>query len=357
MSGKPTAAKKKSLDDPLQFIKGVGPKRADLLKKINLETVSDALFYLPFRYEDRTQVKKITELVPDETASFFGKVVDAGTIRIGRRRKIFEALVQDDSGFVRVKWFQFNEAYMTEKIKAGRKLIFSGKATHNKRGGGLEVIHPNTEIQSDESSESLEIGRIVPVYHSTEGLHLKSLRTIMKNVVDDYKNLIDEFLPEKIIRRYKFPTRSKALQRAHFPPSDASTKLLEKFQDPSQARLIFEEFFLLQLALALKKRRLEVEECGQPFKTRGETIRKFLKLLNFDLTQAQKRVLGEIMSYLERNEPMNLLLQGDVGSGKTVVALIALLTGVDNDCQTALMAPTELLAEQHFLSIRPFCEA
>jgi len=357
MSGKPTAAKKKSLDDPLQFIKGVGPKRADLLKKINLETVSDALFYLPFRYEDRTQVKKITELVPDETASFFGKVVDAGTIRIGRRRKIFEALVQDDSGFVRVKWFQFNEAYMTEKIKAGRKLIFSGKPTHNKRGGGLEVIHPNTEIQSDESSESLEIGRIVPVYHSTEGLHLKSLRTIMKNVVDDYKNLVDEFLPEKIIRRYKFPTRSKALQRTHFPPSDASIKLLEKFQDPSQARLIFEEFFLLQLALALKKRRLEVEECGQPFKTRGEMIRKFLKLLKFDLTQAQKRVLGEIMSYLERNEPMNLLLQGDVGSGKTVVALIALLTGVDNDCQTALMAPTELLAEQHFLSIRPFCEA
>ena len=357
MSGKPTAPKKKSLDDPLQFIKGVGPKRADLLKKINLETVSDALFYLPFRYEDRTQVKKITELVPDETASFFGKVVDAGTIRIGRRRKIFEALVQDDSGFVRVKWFQFNEAYMTEKIKAGRKLIFSGKPTHNKRGGGLEVIHPNTEIQSDESSESLEIGRIVPVYHSTEGLHLKSLRTIMKNVVDDYKNLVDEFLPEKIIRRYKFPTRSKALQRAHFPPSDASTKLLEKFQDPSQARLIFEEFFLLQLALAFKKRHLEVVERGRPFKTRGETIRKFLKLLNFDLTQAQKKVLGEIMSYLERNEPMNLLLQGDVGSGKTVVALIALLTGVDNDCQTALMAPTELLAEQHFLSIRPFCEA
>ena len=357
MSGKSTAAKNKSLDDPLQFIKGVGPKRADLLKKINLETVSDALFYLPFRYEDRTQVKKITELVPGETVSFFGKVVDAGTIRIGRRRKIFEALVQDDSGFVRVKWFQFNEAYMAEKIKGGRKLIFSGKPTHSKRGGGLEIIHPNTEIQSDESSESLEIGCIVPVYHSTEGLHLKSLRKIIKNIVDDYKNLIDEFLPEKIIKRYKFPTRSKALQRAHFPPSNASIKLLEKFQDPSQARLIFEEFFLLQLALAFKKRHQEVEERGQPFKTRGETIRKFLKLLKFDLTQAQNRVLGEIMNYLERNEPMNLLLQGDVGSGKTVVALIALLTGVDNDCQTALMAPTELLAEQHFLNIRPFCEA
>ena len=357
MSGKLTLAKNLSLNDPLQFIKGVGPKRADLLKKINLETVSDALFYLPFRYDDRSQVKKIIKLVPGETVSFVGEVVDAAVIRVGRRRKIFEALVQDDSGFVRVKWFQFNETYMTEKIKVGRKLIFSGKPTHDKRGGGLEVIHPDTEIRSDENSESLEIGRIVPIYHSTEGLHLKSLRTIMKNIVDDYKNLIEEFLPEKIIKRYKFPTRGEAIQRAHFPPGDSSTKLLEKFQDPSQARLIFEEFFLLQLALAFKKRHIEIEERGQPFKTRGKTIRKFLKLLKFDLTQAQKKVLGEIMGYLEKKEPMNLLLQGDVGSGKTVVALIALLTGVDNGCQTALMAPTELLAEQHFLSILPFCEA
>ena len=357
MSGKPTFKKPLALDDSLQFIKGVGPKRADLLKKLNLKTVSDALFYLPFRYDDRSQVKKIIELTPNEIFSFVGEVVDAAVIRIGRRRKIFEALVQDDSGFVRVKWFQFNESYMTEKIKAGRKFIFSGKPTHNKRGGGLEIIHPDTESQSDESANSLEIGCIVPIYYSTDGLHLKSLRTIIKNVVNDYKNLLEEFLPEKIIQRYKFPNRSEAIQRAHFPPNDASIKLLESFQDPSQARLIFEEFFLLQLALAFKKRNLGIEECGQPFKTRGKTIQKFIKLLKFDLTRAQKKVLGEIMNYLEKKEPMNLLLQGDVGSGKTVVALIALLTGVDNDCQVALMAPTELLAEQHFLSIGPFCEA
>jgi ATP-dependent DNA helicase RecG len=357
MGSKPTLAKKLSLDDPLQFIKGVGPKKADLLKKINLETVSDALFYLPFRYDDRSQVKKITELISGETVSFVGEVIDSTIIRFGRRRKIFEALVQDSSGFIRVKWFQFNENYIKEKIKIGRKFIFSGKPTYDKRSGGLEIIHPDTEVQSDEDSESLGIGRIVPIYHSTEGLHLKSLRTIMKNVVEGYKNLIEEFLPERIIRRYKFPTRSEAIQRVHFPPSDTSTKLLEKFQDPSQSRLIFEEFFLLQIALAFKKRHTEVEERGQIFKTRGETIRKFLKLLKFDLTLAQKKVLREIMDYLEKKEPMNLLLQGDVGSGKTVIALIALLTGVENGCQTALMAPTELLAEQHFLSIRPFCEA
>jgi len=289
MGSKPTLVKKNSLEDPLQFIKGVGPKKADLLKKINLETVSDALFYLPFRYEDRSQVKKIKELIPGETVSFVGEVIDSTIIRFGRRRKIFEALVQDSSGFIRVKWFQFNENYIKEKIKIGRKFVFSGKPTYDKRSGGLEIIHPDTEVQSDEDSESLWIGRIVPIYHSTEGLHLKSLRTIMKNVVEGYKNLIEEFLPERIIRRYKFPTRSEAIQKVHFPPSDTSTKLLEKFQDPSQSRLIFEEFFLLQIALAFKKRYTEIEERGQPFKTRGETIRKFLKLLKFDLTLAQKK--------------------------------------------------------------------
>ena len=357
MSSKPKLEKKISLDDPLQFIKGVGPKRANLLKKINLETVSDVLFFLPFRYDDRTQVKKIIELVPGEMVSLIGTIIDVSILRIGRRRKIFEALVQDESGTMRVKWFRFNETYMTGKIKVGSKLIFSGKPTHDKKNGGIEMVHPDSESGLDEGPNELEIGRIVPVYHSTDGLHLKSLRTIVKNVVDDYKDLIEEFLPEKILNRYKLPIRSEAIQRAHFPPADASISLLQKFQDPSQKRLIFEEFFLLQLALVFKKRQREIEERGKPFKTRGEIIRKFLKLLQFDLTEAQKKVLRQIMNYLEQTEPMNLLLQGDVGSGKTVVALTALITAVENDCQAALMAPTELLAEQHFLSISPFCKA
>ena len=147
MSDKPIFIKPLSLDDPLQFIKGVGPKKADLLKKINLRTVLDGLFYLPFRYDDRSQVKKIIELTPNEVFSFVGEVIEVAIIRIGRRRKIFEALIQDESGFVRVKWFQFNESYMKEKIKVGKKLIFSGKPTLNKRDGGIEIIHPDTESQ------------------------------------------------------------------------------------------------------------------------------------------------------------------------------------------------------------------
>ena len=357
MSSKLKSLKKLSLDDPIQFIKGVGPKKAALLKKLQVETAADALFFLPFRYNDRSKVKTIANLFPGEMASFKGKVIDAGAFYIGRRRKIFEAVVQDNSGLIHIKWFQFNESYMTEKIKVGEEFIFSGKPTHNKRGGGLEIIHPETDGRPDEGSKSLEVGRIVPIYHSTEGLHLKSLRTIIKNVVDDYKDLVGEFLPEEILKRYKFPKRNEAIKLTHFPPTNTPTDLLEKFQYPAQKRLIFEEFFLLQLALAFKRRHTKIKERGRPFKTRGETIRKFLKLLKFELTRAQKRVLGEIMNYLEKEEPMNLLLQGDVGSGKTVVALTALLTGVDNNCQAALMVPTELLAEQHFLNIRPFCEA
>ncbi len=349
--------KKRSLDDPLQFIKGVGPKRALLLKKMGLETVEDGLYFLPFRYDDRSRVKKIAELVPGEQASFTGKIVDAGSIRIGRRRKIFEIVIQDDTGLLRARWFQFNETYMTEKFKVGRKLISSGKPTQNKRSGKLEIVHPDTDVGVDEDAGSLEIGRIIPVYHSTEGLHLKSLRTIMKNVVDGYAELAEEFLPEAILKRYKFPKRSDALKLSHFPSTDTPTDPPEKFQSPTQVRLIFEEFFLIQLALAFKKGHTRKTKRGRPFKTRGETIRRFVKLLQFEFTPAQKKVLGEIMTHLEKDEPMNLLLQGDVGSGKTVIALTALLTAVDNQCQAALMAPTELLAEQHFLSIRAFCEA
>ena len=354
MSSKP---KKFNLDDPLQFIKGVGPKRVVLLKKLQIETIADALFFLPFRYNDRGLVKKIIDLAPDKTVSFIGEIIDMGTKSISRRRKIFEAIVQDDSGFICVKWFRFNKSYMTEKLKHGRKFFFSGKPTHNKRSGGLEVIHPDIDNIQDENQETLEIERILPFYHSTEGLNQKSLRKIIKNIVEGYNDYISEFLPKQILKRYKFPERRKAIRLAHFPPANSSIDLLKNFQSLAQKRLIFEEFFLIQLALAFKKRHIQLKEQGKPFKTRGEFIRKFLKLIKFDLTGAQKRVLREIMNYLEKEAPMNLLLQGDVGSGKTVIAVIALLTAVENNFQAALMVPTELLAEQHFLNISPFCNA
>jgi len=348
----------RSLDDPVRFIKGVGPKRAALLQKRNLLTVRDCLYFLPYRYEDRSRIQKISQLAAGEQATFTGTIVNAGSFSAGRRRKIFEMIVQDDSGIIRAKWFRFNDAYMREKFKARATVILSGKPGVNRYGGsGLEIIHPNIEIFSSGDDPGLEMGRIVPVYHSTEGLHAKGLRAIFKYVVDHYCGLIEEILPDDMLRRNRLMPRQKAFMQAHLPPNGTSLARLQNFTSPAQQRIIFDELFLIQLALAFKRKRRAGQARGRRFTTRGPTIQKFVKRLRFELTGAQKKVLNQIMRDLEKDTPMNRLLQGDVGSGKTIVALITLLTGVDNGCQGALMAPTELLAEQHFLNLQPDCQA
>ena len=347
-----------SLDDSLQYIKGVGPKRALLLEKLGLMCIEDCLFFLPFRYEDRTLVKKIADLVPGERVTFTGEIMLAETQRIGRRRKILEMHIQDETGTTSAKWFRFREPYMAEKFPVGSRVILSGKPEINRYlGSGLEIIHPDMEVISVKENETPEIGKLIPVYHSTEGLHVKTLRTILKRVVETHAFLVNEILPDEIIRRHKFPSRSEALHQVHLPANDISAKDLDHFRTPAQRRLIFEEFFLIQVGLAFKRQRIQkTVRSGRAFKTRGPLIGKFMKLLKFELTQAQKRILGEIMDDLEQDKPMNRLVQGDVGSGKTVAAVICLLTAVENKSQCAFMVPTEILAEQHFLNIRPYCQ-
>ncbi len=341
-----------SLNDPLQFIKGVGPKRAVLLKKLGLNTVEDCLFFLPFRYEDRTDVRDAASLTAGEWVTFMGEVVEAAELRIGRRRKLFEMVLKDNTGLVRAKWFQFNEAYMQEKFPVGQRVVVSGKPGPRGRAG-LEFVHPDIERVEDEDPAG--IGGILPVYHVTEGLGQKAFRAIQKNVVEKYAGLVEEILPAEVLRRQNFPGRAEALLMAHQPPKEASAPDLDRFRTPAQQRLIFEEFFLLQLGLAYRRTHSRDEAKGHAFKTRGPLIRDFVKLLPFELTGAQKRVLGEIMDDLGEAQPMNRLLQGDVGSGKTIVALTALLTAVENGAQAAIMVPTEILAEQHFLNIQPYC--
>ena len=351
-----SAWKKPSLDDPIQFIKGVGPKKALLLEKLQLTTIEDFLYFLPFRYEDRRQIKNISTLMPGEFATFMAEVLNASVIYMGRRKRVFEVIFQDETGTTRAKWFRFNETYMLEKFKTGEKIIVSGKPTANKRSG-LEIVHPDTERVAGDATISLEIGKIVPVYHTTEGLHQKSMRSILNNVLDIYLPLVEEVIPEDILRRHKLLSRSDAFHQAHFPASEGFTaKDLDAFKTPAQKRLIFEELFLIQTGLAFKKKHATEIKTGTAFKTRGNLIKRFVKLLPFQLTAAQKRVLAEIMEDLEKEKPMNRLIQGDVGSGKTIVALTALLTAVDNGTQSALMVPTEILAEQHYLNIRPYCE-
>ena len=359
-----------SLDDPLQYIKGVGPKRALLLEKLGLKNIEDCLFFLPFRYEDRTLVKKIAELVPGEKVTFIGEILLAETQRIGRRKKIFTALIKDETGTIAAKWFRFHEPYMLGKYPIGSRVILSGKPESSRyQGTGLEIIHPDMEQASlgpagtdSEPAEkvdkdSQDLGKIIPIYHSTEGLPVKILRTILNRIVETYAGKINEILPEEILNRHKFPSRQEAIRWVHAPPNDLAIADLDRFRTAAQKRLIFEEFFLIQVGLAFKRNFIRKPVHGsKAFQTRGPLIGKFMKLLKFELTEAQKRILGEIMDDLERDTPMNRLIQGDVGSGKTVVALISLLTAVENDYQSALMVPTEILAEQHYLNIQPFCQ-
>ncbi len=356
---KPSPQKKYSLEDALQYIKGVGPKRAFVLDKLGIKSIEDCLFFLPFRYEDRTLVKKIADLVPGERVTFTGEIVVADTQRIGRRKKILEIQIEDETGTIPAKWFRFRELYMVEKYPIGARVIVSGKPEISRyQGKRLEVTHPDMEVISLKENETPEIGKLIPVYHSTEGLHLKTLRGILSRVVETHANLLQEILPDEIIRRHQFPSRSEALKQVHLPTNDLPVKDLDHFRTPAQKRLIFEEFFLIQVGLAFKKKLVpKTKGPGRAMKTRGPLIGKFIKLLKFELTQAQKRILGEIMDDLEQDKPMNRLIQGDVGSGKTVVALICLLTAVENKTQCALMVPTEILAEQHFLNIKPHCEA
>jgi ATP-dependent DNA helicase RecG len=240
--------KKYSLDDALQYIKGVGPKRALLLEKLGLKCIEDCLFFLPFRYEDRTLVKKIADLIPGERVTFTGEIVAAETQRIGRRKKIFEIHIKDETGTIPAKWFRFRELYMVEKYAIGSKVIVSGKPEISRyQGGGLEVIHPDMEVISLTENETPEIGKLIPVYHSTEGLHIKTLRAIINRVVETHASLVKEILPGKILRRHKFPSRSEALYQVHLPTNDLPAKDLDHFRTPAQKRLIFEEFFLIQV--------------------------------------------------------------------------------------------------------------
>ena len=348
----------RSLKDSIQYIKGVGPKRALLLHKLGLQMVEDCLYFIPHRYEDRSHVKKIGALVEGEQVTFQGKVADVNILHLRRRRKILEVTVQDDTGTICIKWFKFNEKYMKERYTVGRPLVVSGKPTFNRyRGKGLEIIHPDVDLGSEDGSDPLDIGSIIPIYHTTEGLYQKSLRSIMKTLVKGYAHLLDEFLPGDIRRRNHLPERGTAFSETHFPPLGTQENLLKQFRTEAQVRLVFEELFLLQLGLAFKRKHTQEEEPGTPFKTRGDTIHRFIRLMQFELTGAQIKVLGNIMDDLEQSRPMNRLLHGDVGSGKTIVALITLLTAVDNGMQGALMAPTELLAEQHYLNIQPYCQA
>src|SRR6202795_4448959 len=342
-----------TLSTEVRMIKGVGPQRAELLAKRGLFTLEDLLTYLPFRYEDRIHFSNIKDIQPNGTYTIRARVMSGQAVRGMRGRDaIYHLLVQDAAGGLLPCKF-FHGGYLEGRLKPGQQLVLHGKAEIDKlRPARLEMVNPQMEMLGNEETDSTEVGRIVPIYEAIGTFGSRAIRRAIYTALQLLDPRMPEVLPEELRARLGFPSRSEAIWHTHFPPLGESIEALNACRSRAQQRLIFEEFFLYQLSLALDRRATR-KENAIAFKLREGNVREALKrILPFKPTPAQKRVLGEIAGDLEKPAPMNRLLQGDVGSGKTIVALQAAVIAMTNGCQAALMAPTEILAVQHFLSAR-----
>ena len=355
-----TLANRGNLETSVRFIRGVGPKMAAALAKKGIHTVEDALYLLPFRYEDRRQLRSLDSLRPGRLEVFCAEVrsVETRTSRGGRR--FFEAVVSDGRGAAILKWFNFNSRHLAGIWRPGRRGIFSGEVVCY--GHDLEIHHPEADWLEDGADpasfmadDPVNFGRTIPVYPLTEGLRQKPLRKVQKEIVDTFSGSVETAIPGEILERRALMPVGQALKEVHFPCNDAAIEELEHSTTRAHRTLAFDEFFYLQLGLALRKRGVSIEP-GIPFQVTHKYTRQLVKTLPFSLTAAQKRVLAEIKADLAAPHPMHRLVQGDVGSGKTVVAILAALLAVENNCQVAMMAPTEILAEQHYLTMHRYCE-
>jgi len=341
-----------SLSTEVRMVKGVGPQRAELLAERGIYTLEDLLGYLPFRYEDRVHFSKIKDIQPNGTHTIRARVMSGQAVRGMRGRDaIYHLLVQDDTGSLPCKFF--HGGYLEGRLKPGQLLVLHGKAEIDKlRPARLEMINPQMEMLSGEGMDSTEVGRIVPIYEALGTFGSRAIRRAMYAAVQLIDANMPDILPAGLRGRLGYPSRSEAVIHTHFPPPGESLDALNTFRSPAQQRLIFEELFLYQLSLALDRRAVR-KENAIAFRVREDAVREALKrILPFKPTAAQKRVLAEIVADLEKPAPMNRLLQGDVGSGKTIIALQAAVIAIENGTQAALMAPTEILAVQHFLSAR-----
>jgi ATP-dependent DNA helicase RecG len=338
-----------ALATPLQFLKGVGPRRAADFTHAGLSTVEDLLYRFPIRYEDRSRLQSIASLKPGQHASVVAKVVHCG-LRTTRRPgfKIFEALVKDESAGLRVTWL--NQPFLRDVFTPGQQVVLFGPI-EMRGSGGLQLTNPQYEILEDDETETIHTGRIVPVYEKTGSVTPKIQRRLVHDALQKLSDDLPDPLPEPIRARLGFPGRYAALVASHFPPADASLETLNRFATPAQQRLIFEEAFLFQLGVMARRRAAAAEIKTAPIRVDDRIRESARRVLPFRLTPGQRTSLKEIVDDLQRPHPMNRLLQGDVGAGKTIVALLAALVTMENGMQVAFMAPTEILAEQHFLNI------
>jgi ATP-dependent DNA helicase RecG len=356
------------LQGSLQYLKGVGPRRAADLLRAGLSTVEDLLYRFPTRYEDRGHFQTIASLKPGESASVSAEVLSSGIRPTRRPRfKIFEMLLRDETGSLRAVWF--NQPFLKDVFHPHQRVILFGKLELTSHG--LQMQSPQYEILGDEPVEggddqadpadagvaTVHTGRVVPVYEKTGQLTAKMQRTLVHQALQAMPAQLPDPLPAAVRARQQLIDRRDALEQVHFPDPDASIAELNAFRSAAHRRLIFEEFFLFQLGIVLRRRRADSERKGRPVIVTDDTREAVRRILPFKLTGDQRTVIKEIVTDMQRPQPMNRLLQGDVGSGKTIVALMAALVAMENRLQVAFMAPTEILAEQHFFNIRRLLEA
>lgn len=323
----------------VRYLKGVGPRKSELFRKIGIDSVNDLFYYLPRRYEDRSRIVPIGDLKPGDTQAVVGRVLKTNIFRASTGTVIFEAAVGDEKARVFAVWY--NQPYVKKVFTPGQKVMLYGRVDLQKR---LQITHPAFEILEENASvkDSLDIGRIVPIYPLTEGLTQKYLRRTIHNAVVSHVGHEPDNLPTAIRARHKLVDLRFAVENIHFP---YSTENLER----AYKRLIFEEFFILQTVMALRRRKHA--EKGIKHTVKEGLVGDFQKLFGFELTSAQKKCIRDIEKDMSSEKPMYRLLQGDVGSGKTVVAMYALLLAVSGGHQAALMAPTEILARQHYVTV------
>jgi ATP-dependent DNA helicase RecG len=350
------------LSTPVQYVKGVGPRIAEVLAAKGIHTVDDLLHYLPFRYEDRLNPRGISELRPGEMATVVGEVRNSGLFRT-RSMPIFQLTVGQGRSRLRCLWF--NATYLKDKFTPGQMIALYGKVEEDARTRELQIMQPQFEILGDSSDgesgaekkavESLEIGRIVPIYEAIGRLTPRWFRRAIHTALDNLIPDLAEPIPAAVRAHLGLISPRAALWNVHWPEPGESFDNLHSSRTPAHIRMIFDELFLVELGLELKRRQQKAQ-TGIAFRLDDGVRAAIKKILPFHPTPAQKRVLKEIAADMEKPYPMRRLLQGDVGSGKTIVGFEAAIIAIENGCQVALMAPTEILAQQHYFSARRILE-
>jgi len=342
------------LNKSIQEVKGIGPKLCEAFERKNITTIEDLIYFLPRTYIDRRSIRKIASIQPGMDVTIAGKIISAGTVQIGRRKKLFEVLINDGTQTLSAKWFTFNAAYlnmMKKKFSSGREVMVSGPVSEFRFN--KEMHHPEIDLLGNEDSIESRL-KIEPVYPLTEGVHQKTIRKIMQHVVGRYIDCIPDILPRAIASANRLVPIQTAFKKVHFPDTDDDVPRLISMQSAYHRRIVFDEFFQLQVVLALKKKGVSIEQ-GISFSIDEKELSGYVSSLPFTLTGAQSKSLSDILTDMQKSCPMNRLVQGDVGSGKTVVAFLAARAAIADGFQAAFMAPTEILAEQHYATIQNLC--